>query len=165
MGGVAVAAKRYDDQLATGTIYAAENAVAAMLDRGGLVDFHGSLLALDGCRVRRYTPQQVPLIQGMIGGLWRVHGTGGPPPSLRASARAGGGRAWYNHNTREIVLPTHSWAWNDLVILHELSHACTGVGGDQRSSHGHTWRKNYCSLVSEVIGPEAGLLLMDALAI
>jgi len=162
---VAVVVRQYDDKLSTRSIYAAEAAVAEVLDRGGLVDFHGSLLALDGCRVRKYTPQQLPLIRGMIGGLWQVHGTGGPAPSLRASQRAGGGRAWYSHGAREIVLPINSWAWNDMVVLHELAHACTVAGPDQRSSHGKAWRKNYCSLVSEVVGPEAGLLLMDALAL
>ena len=155
----------YDDSLATKTLYAAEDRVLGMLDRGGLVDFHGSMLSLDGCKVRRFEPQQAPIVQGMIDGLWTAHGGKGSAPLLRISKQAGGGRAWYSRGGHEIVLPLHRWAMQDLVILHELSHGIANVGHNQRSSHGHTWRRTYAALVSDVIGPEAGLLLMDALSL
>jgi putative metallohydrolase (TIGR04338 family) len=153
----------YDDRLATKTLYAAENRVLAMLDRGGAVDFHGSMLSLDGCKVRRFEPFMAPAVQGMINGLWPAHGGTGRAPLFRISERAGGGRAWYSRSAHEIVLPLHRWAWNDLVLLHELAHALTSATHNQRSAHGHEWRKAYAALVSDVVGPEAGLLLMDAL--
>lgn len=154
----------YDDSLSTKAIYSAEDTVLRILDEGGVMDFHGSRLDLGGCRVRRHNPAQLPMVRGMVAGLWQARRSDRPAPMLRVSERAYR-RAWYSPAAHEIVVPRRQWAWNDLVLCHELAHALAETGHDQRSSHGKVWRREYCALVTDVIGAEAGLILMDALAL
>lgn len=158
-------ATRYDDGLSVRAIYAAEDAVVALIDAGGLVEFHSSTLDLRDCRIARFAPPQVHLMQGIVDGLYQAnHSPGLPvrPPTLRISERLHR-RAMYCRAPHEIVLPRHGeWAWSMPVLLHETSHSLSGGSHNQRSAHGHQWRKMYASLVSQAIGPEAGLLLMDA---
>ena len=158
--------KHYDDALPVATIYAAENNVAAAVKKGSAVQFlGGSTLDLDRCRIRNYSPAQIDLLRGMVGGLYytfRNKGTRQQSPDIRISTRAYR-RAWYNTATHEIVLPASQWAFNDMVLAHEIAHACSASGHDQRSAHGVAWRKTYAAIVAEVIGREAALLLQAAL--
>jgi putative metallohydrolase (TIGR04338 family) len=59
-----------------------------------------------------------------------------------------------------IAVPPHngdlSWAMRELVILHELSHHFA------RDHHGPEFAGAMLHLVTELIGPEVGLLLTDA---
>ena len=155
--------KVYDDALSTSTIYAAENNVTAMVERGGAVEFFGSTLDLRQCAVRTYTPDQLPLLQGMVTGLYGTYryGVREQAPTIRISPRAYR-RAWYSPGVHEIVLPGARWAWNDMVLCHEIAHAASGCGHDARSAHGKAWRAIYAAMVAEVVGPEAGLLLQAA---
>jgi len=155
-----------EDDLAITTIYAAEDAVLKVLDQGGTVDFHGSTLDLSQIKVRRYTPSQVPFAKGMLHGMYQANrgpGVREDSPTLRISKRAYR-RAVYQPGKHEIVMPQSQWAWNDLVLMHELAHALTPhTGRGTRAAHGREWRKMYAALVSQAIGPEAGLLLMNGL--
>jgi len=154
----------YDDSLSTKTLYAAEDNVAKAIKRGGTADFFGSSLDLRQCAIRTYTPDQLPIMTGVVAGLYAAFGRGvrQQPPTLRLSKRAYA-RAWYSPAQHEIVLPAREWAFTDIVLCHEVAHACTGCGHDQRSAHGHPWRKTYCAIVAAVVGPEAGLLMRAAL--
>ena len=155
----------YDDKLSVQTIYAAEDMVGRVIRDGGTVDFHGSQLWLGNCRIKEYTPDQEPLLRGIAAGLYTRHRLPGRPdlpPTLRISRKAYR-RATYFGARHEIVLPSQRWAMNDLVLAHEVAHACAGNGHNQRSGHGKQWRAVYAAIVSDLIGPEAGLLLMDAL--
>jgi len=155
----------YDDGLSLATIYAAEQNVATAVQTGGAVQFlGGSTLDLGQCRIRTYRPDQMPLLQGMIGALYERHnGTRRQKlPQLRVSAKAYR-RAWYDTGQHAIVLPMMRWAWNDMTLMHELAHACNGFAHDQRAAHGLAWRRLYAVLVADVVGPEAGLLLQAAL--
>jgi putative metallohydrolase (TIGR04338 family) len=155
-----------EDGLAVATIYAAEDAVLKVIDGGGTVSFFGSTLDLSRIKVRRYAPSDVPFVRGMLHGLYQAHrgpGVRAASPTLRVSNRSYR-RAVYYPGKHQIVMPQAQYFWNDLVLMHELAHALTeGNGRGQRAAHGKNWRKQYASLVSEVIGPEAGLLLLNAL--
>jgi putative metallohydrolase (TIGR04338 family) len=153
-----------DDDLSLDTVYTAENVVLGILDRGGAVDFHGSTLDLSRIKVRRWKPDQLLIMRGIVDGLYQKHRTTGPQrsPALRSSRKAV--KAFYQGGAHEIVLPLQPWAWNDLVLMHELAHSLTtGTGRGNRAAHNLAWRKMYAALVSEVIGPEAGLILMNQL--
>lgn len=155
--------RTYDDALSTATIYAAERSVAEAVKRGGAVEFFGSTLTLDGCTVHDLDPRTIHIWQGVVEGLYERHRTGTrqQPPEIAVSRRAYR-RAWYSPATHTITLPAAQWAWNSMTLLHELAHALTDGGHDQRSAHGRQWRAEYASLVAEVVGPEAGLLLQAA---
>jgi putative metallohydrolase (TIGR04338 family) len=156
--------RRYDDALPTSTIYAVERNVAEAVQRGGEADFFGSRLDLDRCHVQEIQPAMLPVWQGIVNGLYesRRSDVRQQPPTLRISTRAYR-RAWYSTAAHEIVLPQQRWSLNSWVLLHELAHALTDGGHNQRSAHGRLWRQTYCNLVYEVIGPEASLLLMSAM--
>lgn len=157
----------YDDALGVQTIYANERLVERMLRDGGTVEFHGSMLWLGDCRIRMYEPDQQPLLSGIVAGLYGKHRQEGRPvvaPTLRISRKAYR-RAWYSRASHEIVLPAMRWSMNDMVVAHEVAHACTGGGHNQRSAHGRQWRAAYAAVASDLIGPAAGLLLLDALAV
>jgi len=157
---------KYDDKLSVQTIYAAEGVVRKILATGGTVDFHGSTLDLRDCRTTTFAPAQIHLMQGMANGLYARHRTPATreqPPTIRPSDRMMG-RAEYRPGTHLIVLPRYDkWGWSALVLLHELAHSLCGGAHNQRTAHGHEWRRTFATLASEAIGPEAGLLLMDAL--
>jgi len=154
----------YDDSLSLATIYAAEQNVAIAVQTGGAADFFGSTLDLGRCTIRTYRPDQLPLLQGMVGALYERHnGTRRQKlPQLRVSAKAYR-RAWYDTGDHAIVLPMARWAWNDMTLMHELAHACNGYAHDQRQAHGLAWRRLYAALVADVVGAEAALLLQAAL--
>lgn len=154
-----------DDDLSLATVYAAEDQVLNLITRGGIVDFYGSVLDLSECRVRSYEPWQIGFMQGVVNGLYEKHRDDRVPerpPVLRLSKRAVD--ACYRSGKHTITLPLQPWAWNDLVLCHEVAHALTvTMSRGNRTAHNYDWRKMYTSLVSEVIGPEAGLLLMNQL--
>ena len=149
-------------------VYAAENVVLATIRKGGIVDFHGSLIDLRDNRVMEFDRDHLPIMAGMIGGLYRANWQPGmqeEPPTLQVSERAHS-RAVYRNWDHSIVLPKHGrWAWNSLVLLHELSHSMVESKRGQKAAHGIPWRRQYAALVGQAVGAEAGLLLLDALAV
>ena len=65
-------------------------------------------------------------------------------------------KAYYKTGQGEIVLPKRdkgSWAWRQVVVLHEVAHHLT-------SGHGHdeVFASCLAHLLEEHIGPEAGLV-------
>lgn len=68
------------------------------------------------------------------------------------------GSALGNYGIGYIKLP--KWAWNDLVILHELAHAITPpeTGGQ----HGRYWAATFLELVEKVMGKADYIILREA---
>lgn len=150
------------DTLTVKTIYATEDNVGRLLKRGGQIEVHGQLLRIQP--VQPFNRHMLPLMQGMVNGLYLAHrrpGTPAQPPALNTSERAYA-KAWYTPATHTIVLPRRQWAFEKIVLCHEVAHACVGAAHDQRSAHDSPWRKTYAAMVAEVVGPEAGLLLQAA---
>lgn len=85
---------------------------------------------------------------------------------VRVRARRGQDRAEYFAVLAEIAVPLHrtangvstAWALRELVVLHELAHHLGGGG------HGRPFRDCFLTLVTELVGPEAGLVLRAAFA-
>lgn len=165
-------------------VYAAEDQIARLLERGGEVDFYGSKL-------------QVPL-QRHFGNLESVEayldalrdltwGYGDTPRPRIVPSRSEHSAKWQAPNT--IRVPDSSrWAMTEMVILHEYAHHVThhvashsrsgfesrgwtgtgpevssGTGIEKMAGHGREFRQVFLDLVSNAIGAEARLLLTAAL--
>ena len=154
-------------------VYAAEDQWAAVLDRGGVVDFFGSRLDVapqrrfgDLAAVRTYVswvlerppvlaeyPDAGPVVVRERGGQSRAH---------YEIAAAHSGAA-----TATIAIPMRdAWAARESVVLHEIAHhlACSravvGPGGPgRRQWHGIEFRRTMCRLAEVVLGEPASLLL------
>ena len=152
--------------LSVKAVYSRERMVEQVLVEGGTVDFYGSTLDLPPKGLRQYSPLMLPLMTGIVAGLYASHrreGTRLEAPSLRISKKAYA-TAHYHPGKHEIMLPLEKWAFSELTLLHEVAHAVVGGGHrDQRSAHGKAWRIAYASLMRDAVSPAASLILMDAL--
>ncbi len=77
---------------------------------------------------------------------------------IRVRARAGDRQAVYRNGVIAVPSDTigSSWALRELVVLHEITHhLITGA----EAAHGPTFVRTLIELVTEIVGPEAGLLL------
>jgi putative metallohydrolase (TIGR04338 family) len=84
---------------------------------------------------------------------------------VRVRSRNGQARAHYERANATIAIPPYegnrAWAMRELVVLHELAHH---LEPDPASAvHGPAFVHRYARLVTEVIGPEAGLLLRSTM--
>lgn len=157
--------KKYDDSLPLATIYAAERQVERILKQGGTVEFYGSTLDLRDCSIPTYHPAALPLLQGVVNGLYAAHRDPDQPvapPVLRFNDKPRR-TSWYQSGTHEIALTKTTDFMNGLILAHEVAHAADGKGHNQRSAHGKSWRRIYAAMVRDLVGPEASLLLQDAL--
>lgn len=143
-------------------VYAAEDQLARLLERGGPVDFFGSTLTLpierkfaDIASVERYVALVIalPSVSAALPHL--------DMPQVRE--RRGIAKATYAEGV--ISLPMagtadRRWAARELVVLHELAHhACWGSCD---AAHGSGFRGALLHLVNVVIGVEAALILRAA---
>lgn len=139
-------------------VYAAEDQFCALLDRGGAVDFHGSVLDLpaerrfgDVAAVQRY----LDAVRDTSWGFTHV-----PRPVVR---RRRGPKAAVWHAPAEIAVPEATrWALREVVVLHEYAHhvnhhANGGAGHDRGFCQLHV------ELVTGALGPAAGTLLLAGL--
>jgi putative metallohydrolase (TIGR04338 family) len=82
------------------------------------------------------------------------------PITIRA--RKGSRFAHYEPWGAVIAVPPHvngtSWAMREIVIIHEIAHHLTRSA----QSHGAEFTRTMLHLVTELIGPEVGLLLTDS---
>lgn len=129
--------------------YSAEDQWAAAVDRGGVMDFHGSRLVLP---VQRNFTALSDVNDYVMSVCSRNAMT---PPLVRH--RQGGGRAHYEQQG-VIAIPTDQpWAMRESVVLHELAHH-KAVGMD----HGPLFTEAMLALVASELGPEAELVLRTA---
>lgn len=148
-------------------VYEAETMVRTMFDRAeerGLrtVDILGSTLTLPIERkfasidsVQRYVDSILKL--NWICETWPTAGT-----VVHVRERSGAGASHYERDTRTIAVPLHrhneAWALRELVVLHELAHHFEPE--DQGlPSHGGAFVDRFVTLVSEIVGQEAGFVL------
>ena len=139
-------------------VYSAEDQWAAAVDRGGVMDFHGSTITLP---VQRRFGGLVELGE-YVGEVCERHGM--TTPMVRH--RRGGTRAHYEQ-AGIIAIPTDEpWAMRESVVLHELAHHRVAVerGADEGSmlDHGPLFTAAMLDLVDAELGPEAALVLRTA---
>lgn len=148
-------------------MYAAEDHVGRMLERGGVVEFFGSTLTLP--IERRFA--DIASVQRYVDTVLQVLGNGNmvlPPVHVRE--RAGHSRAHYEAGVRArlavIAVPLHlvdgrRWAARESVVLHEIAHHMCANDPLARgqSAHGESFCGHLLALHERVIGPESALLL------
>lgn len=163
-------------------VYAAEEQWAHALDRGGLVEFHGSRLQLP-VQLRFGSLVDVAAYVNAITQARRL-------PSVRVRVRAGDARAHYERafgsGQAVIAIPAAQWAMRESVLLHELAHhvvACAfdidRLDGsnidepdeksdsptcDSIAAHGPEFAAALVELTAERLGDEAALLLRTGYA-
>jgi putative metallohydrolase (TIGR04338 family) len=152
-------------------VYAAESLVCRIYDRAERTDdrrveLHGSTIALPIERrfasvesMQRYVDLVLNL--GSVQTAWPERAA--VPVTVRA--RRGQAKAHYERATSTIAIPPHehnrAWAMRELVLLHELAHHLAPEA--LSAAHGPEFADRYLSLVGEIVGPEAGLLLRTAM--
>ncbi|MEO6957388.1 MAG: TIGR04338 family metallohydrolase [Antricoccus sp.] len=142
-------------------VYAAEALTRRVLDQSAefrTIELAGSTLTLpaeikfgDLAAVQKYVDHV--LMQD-----WVVAAYPAARMLVRVRERAGDTQAHYEHATSTIAVPTAGdrWAMRELVVLHEIAHH---LGGPEDLLHGGEFCARLIHLVSEMVGPEAALLL------
>ena len=138
-------------------VYAAEDVVAALLTRGGVVDFHGS--RLDVPQQRRFG--DLGAVQRYLDSVracsWGAPDT--PRPTVRS--RRGQTKAHWSAPA-EIAVPVESeWAMTELVVLHEYAHHINWHERG-RTDHGPDFCGQMQQLVKGALGDAASLILLGA---
>lgn len=138
-------------------VYAAEDQVAALLLRGGSVDFHGS--TLDVPLQRRFA--DIASIQTYLTRVRDCSWGHGSTPSPLVRARRGETRAHWSAPDTIAIPQSQGWAMTELVVLHEYAHH---VNWHYNGATGHD--AQFCEITRELVGhaiaPAAGLLLLAA---
>ena len=134
-------------------VYAAENLMAKMLERGGPAQVAGSTLTLP--IERRFG--NLDNVRDYVARLHSIFGEGMPMPQVRE--RKGQAKAHYEHRAHTIAVPLKDrWALRESVILHEYAHALTWRDNRLDPGHGPAFQANLEHLFTEAIGPEAGFV-------
>jgi putative metallohydrolase (TIGR04338 family) len=147
-------------------VYAAESLACRVFDRAAeadsrAVDLHCSTIVLPIERRFASIESMQTYADRVLALRWVC--TEWPDRAARpvtVRARKGQTRAHYEQATATIAIPSYqhnrAWAMRELVLLHELAHHLTpGAVGP----HGPEFAGTYLTLATELIGPEAGLLL------
>lgn len=155
-----------DRDIQRSRLYSAERVVDNILDRAHLaptIDFYGSTLVVPVERkfgdlegVQRYVDRVLAL--SWVRAAWpRAQ----YPITVRR--RKGDGRGHYERWGSVIAIPDHGrgrFTMRETYVLHEVAHHLTERVGE--ASHGPEYAHILQRLVADIIGPEAGLLLMDS---
>lgn len=86
----------------------------------------------------------------------RRHGTDHGYAEVVEGSKSLHRRAYYRHGMARITIPQRdrgSWAWRQVVILHEIAHHLAFIPG-----HGVEFAEIMEDLLRECVGPEAGLV-------
>jgi len=70
--------------------------------------------------------------------------------------RCNSNSAYVQYMTNSITLPM--WAWNKMIILHELSHF---IARKYEGAHGRFFARAYLELIGHVLGPDARKILKE----
>jgi len=145
-------------------VYGAEDQWSAVLDRGGVVDFHGSHINVplqkrfaDIASVQRYVDAVLALEP-----VREAFPNAGP---VRVRERRGQGKAHYEPSTATMAIPLHNRAFGrESTVLHELAHHLSVSQGLTATPSGNRWhgvefREAMLFLVSVMLGESAALLL------
>jgi len=77
---------------------------------------------------------------------------------IRVIHKTHGSWAYGNYHKKHIRLP--EWAWNDLIVLHELAHAITPPETGGR--HGRYWAATFLELVEKVMSKADYIVLRES---
>lgn len=139
-------------------VYSAEDQFSALLNRGGSVDFFGSILDVPTQRrfgdldtVREYVNRVFDSVAVTHAGI--------EPPLIRQ--RKGSKSAHYDYSVKTIAIPIDDqWALRESVILHECAHHLTWfVHSEDVAPHGPEFTSLMLFLVELMLGEAAALLL------
>lgn len=150
--------------MSASAVYGAEHQWSAVLDRGGLVNFHGSHI---------YVPVQkrfadIPSVQRYVDAVLasdsvrETYPNAGP---VRVRKRQGQSQAHYEPLTATIAIPMENRAFGrESTVLHELAHHLSVSEGLPAALNGTRWhgaefQDAMLFLVSDVLGEPAALLL------
>jgi putative metallohydrolase (TIGR04338 family) len=139
-------------------VYAAEDMVRDMVDRGADVRFHGGLLRPEPDRKFG----QVADVTRYLGWLRAQPWAGScevPEPAVRV--RKGAAKATWEP-PGIIAIPDATWARREFVVLHEYAHHLVWHNGSGDTGHGPAFCRTLADLVRHAVGPDTGLLLTDA---
>jgi putative metallohydrolase (TIGR04338 family) len=150
--------------LSASAVYEAEHQWSAVLDRGGLVNFHGSHIYVpvqkrfaDLSSVQRYIDAVLAL-----GSTREAYPNAGP---VCVRERRGQGKAHYEPSTATVAIPLDNRSLGrETTVLHELAHHLSLSQGLPATLSGTRWhgaefREAMLFLVSVVLGDAAALLL------
>lgn len=150
--------------MSASAVYGAEHQWSAVLDRGGLVNFHGSHI---------YVPIQkrfadIPSVQRYVDAVLELDSIRKKYPNagpVRVRERRGQGKAHYEPSTATVAIPMKDRAFGrESTVLHELAHHLSVSEGLPATPSGTRWhgmefRETMLFLVSVVLGEPAALLL------
>ena len=141
-------------------VYAAEDQWAEAINRGGKVDFHGSIIEVPVQR-RFGELEAIQAYLDYVVQLPCVIDTFGKVSPVTVRVRRGQAKAHYEFDTQVIAIPLDSaWAARESVVLHELAHHLVMSRDEGKPpAHGAEFTSTMCVLVECVLGPEAALML------
>lgn len=133
-------------------VYAAEDLMMAMMNRGGTAEIAGSTITIP---VERKFGN-IDNVRDYVDRLHTVFGADLPAPTVRV--RKGQTKAHYEAGTNTIAVPDRTrWALREAVVLHEFAHYLAWQR-HRASGHGPLFRAEYRDLLANVIAPEAGFM-------
>jgi len=145
-------------------VYGAEHQWSAVLDRGGVVNFHGSHINVP--LQKRFA--DIPSVQKYVDAVLALDPIREAFPNagpVRVRERRGQGKAHYEPSTATVAIPLDTRSFGrESTVLHELAHHLSVSGGLSASLNGTRWhgtefREAMLFLVSVVLGEPAALLL------
>lgn len=150
--------------MSASAVYGAEHQWSAVLDRGGVVNFHGSHIHVplqkrfaDISSVQRYVDAVLALDS-----IREAFPNAGP---VLVRERRGQSKAHYEPSTATVAIPLADRAFGrESTILHELAHHLSVSKGLPATPSGTRWhgaefRDTMLFLVSVILGDAAALLL------
>lgn len=150
--------------MSASAVYGAEHQWSAVLDRGGLVNFHGS--HMDVPMQKRFA--DIPSVQTYVDAVLALDSIREKYPNagpVRVRERRGQGKAHYEPSTATVAIPMENRAFGrESTVLHELAHHLSVSEGLPATPSGTRWhgtefREAMLFLVSVVLGEPAALLL------
>jgi len=145
-------------------VYGAEQQWSAVLDRGGLVNFHGSQIDVPMQKLFADIPSVQRYVDRVLASdsVREMYPNAGP---VRVRERRGQGKAHYEPSTATVAIPMENRAFGrEGTVLHELAHHLSVSEGLPATSRGTRWhgvefRRAMIFLVTVVLGEPAALLL------
>jgi putative metallohydrolase (TIGR04338 family) len=151
-------------------VYDAEQLVRTMFDRAEerglrMVQVMGSQITLPIERKFASIDSVQAYVDAVLALEWVAATWPEAGRTITVRARSGSGAAHYEPDTATIAVPLHhgnrAWALRELVVLHELAHH---FADENEQQHGGAFVDRYITLVSEIVGSEAGFVLRAMMA-
>jgi putative metallohydrolase (TIGR04338 family) len=138
-------------------VYAAEDQWARLLDRGGTVNFFGSMLTMP----QQQTFGDIGAVEDYVAKMcdrFRERGYTMDVPKVRA--RRGFAAAHYERESHTIALPINApWSMREAVVIHEFSHHLAAA---DVAAHGEEFRQIMVFVADVMMGSESASVLTMA---